>query len=401
MRLKLYTLVFCLFIVLNEGTAQTEPLKFNTHKPSPTQGSKLQRSFRADTSMLSLSNDKKSVTDAMRRVADWQGSYFAENGYKRWPIIEWVYSTYYIGLLKAVKLLNDPKYDKAILDYCKNAHWKVGEGKRRFFADDYLIGYLYTKLFNEHHKPEMIADFRQMADSLVERKTDEPMAVNYQTMNVFRVWNWCDAMFMGPPSLFSLSNVTKQDKYRNLADSLFWKSYDYLYDKDEHLWYRDSRYFTQRENNGRKKFWSRGNGWVLAGIARILEELPKKYPSRSRYELLFKQMSQKIITLQQQDGMWRASLLDPKIYPAKETSGTGFYCYALAWGINNGLLKEKTYKSAALKAWQALNECVHPDGKLGFVQKIGDEATETTSEDSDAFGVGAFLLAGTEIIKLK
>lgn len=238
-----------------------------------------------------------------------------------------------------------------------------------------------------------------MADGLIARKTNE--SLEFKNMNVFRVWSWCDALFMGPTSLAALSNVTHQPKYLALMDNLWWKTYDYLYDKNEHLYFRDSRYFNQREKNGKKMFWGRGNGWVLAGLARLLEEMPAKAPHRKRYEALYKEMAAKIISLQQADGMWRASLLNPDAYPSKETSGTGLYCFGLTWGINHGLLDKKIYKPKVLKAWSALYGCVHPDGKLGYVQKIAEQPGITTTDDNDAFGAGAFLLAGTEILKLK
>jgi unsaturated rhamnogalacturonyl hydrolase len=342
--------------------------------------------------------NKDSVKQLLGKVADWQIKYLDEHEYK-WAVNEWVYSTYYLGLYKTGKLLRNANYIKKTVYYSDKSNWKVGKDNRRYFADDYLIGDLYCKLYSEYGDPKIIADFKQMADELIARKSDE--SLEFKNMNVFRVWSWCDALFMGPASLLSLANVTGENKYRVLMDSLWWKTYDYLYDKDEHLYYRDGRFFDRKEKNGKKVFWGRGNGWVLAGLARVLEAMPANYPTRKRYETLFKDMAAKIITLQQSDGMWRASLLSPESYPSKETSGTGLYCYGLIWGINHGLLAKKTYKPVVLKAWGALKGCVHPDGKLGFVQKIGDQPEITTYDDTDAFGVGAFLLAGTELTKLQ
>ncbi|MES2376090.1 MAG: glycoside hydrolase family 88 protein [Bacteroidota bacterium] len=339
-----------------------------------------------------------SLKQLLRKVADWQINSLDRNGYK-WAVNEWVYSTYYLGLFETGEFLKEPDYISKTRYYAEKSSWKVGKENRRFFADDYLIGDLYSKLYNKYHDPTMIADFQQMADELIARKTDE--SLEFKNMNVFRVWAWCDAMFMGPPSLLTLANVTGQNKYRLLMDSLWWKSYDYLYDKKEHLYYRDSRFFEKREKNGEKVFWGRGNGWVLSGLARVLEAMPVNFPSRKKYEVLFKDMAARIAGLQQTDGMWRASLLSPETYPSRETSGTGLYCYALTWGINHGFLNKAKYKPVVSKAWRALRSCVQPDGKLGFVQKIGDQAEITTDQDTDAFGVGAFLLAGTEIANLK
>jgi unsaturated rhamnogalacturonyl hydrolase len=359
---------------------------------------------------------KDTIGTLMRKVCDWQIKYLDEKGFK-WAINEWVYSTYYLGLYETGKLLKEQAYIDKAKYYCEKANWKVGEGKRRYFADDYLIGDLYCKLYQDTRASVrplsttttqnavsgqtgyMIADFQQMADELLVRDTVESLEI--KNMNVFRVWSWCDALFMGPPGLQVLANTTGNAQYRAISDSFFWQTTAYLYDKDEHLFYRDSRYFTKKEKNGEKKFWSRGNGWVMGGIARILKELPKKHPSRQRYIKLFQAMAAKILSLQQADGMWRSSLLDPASYPGRETSGTGFYCYAFAWGVNHGILPKKVYKPAAKKAWDALTACVNAEGRLGYVQKIGEEPVAATEADTDGFGVGAFLLAAKEMIHLK
>ena len=139
----------------------------------------------------------------------------------------------------------------------------------------------------------------------------------------------------------------------------------------------------------------------MGGLVRILQELPKNYPARPFYEGLFKEISSRIITLQQEDGLWRASLLDPASYPGGEVSGSGFFCYALAWGINNRLLDEKSYLPAVKKAWIALNRCVNEEGRVGWVQPIGADPRKNFDENSwEVYGTGAFLLAGSEVIKL-
>jgi hypothetical protein len=155
-----------------------------------------------------------------------------------------------------------------------------------------------------------------------------------------------------------------------------------------------------REKNGAKIFWSRGNGWVFGGLVRVLEAMPLDNPDRGMYETLYKEMAAKLIAIQPEDGMWRPSLLDPASFPVPESSGSGFFCYGLAWGINHGLLEEKTYLPAVIKAWQGLNRNVQADGKLGYVQPIGADPRMTKAEDTEIYGVGAFLLAGSEVYKI-
>lgn len=183
-------------------------------------------------------------------------------------------------------------------------------------------------------------------------------------------------------------------------DRLWWKTTDYLYDKEEHLYYRDSRFFGQREANGKKVFWSRGNGWVLAGLARVLQFLPEDYPERQRFLDLFQEMAQKISSLQGNDGYWRTSLLDPGNWPMPETSGTGFFTYALAWGVNQNLLDRASYEPAVLKGWSALIHSVQPSGMLGYVQRVSNRPGETGPDRSEVYGVGAFLLAGSEVYRM-
>jgi len=128
--------------------------------------------------------------------------------------------------------------------------------------------------------------------------------------------------------------------------------------------------------------------------------MPPDYPDRARWVKLYRDMASRIASLQQPDGTWHSSLLDPEDYPIKETSGTTFYCYALAWGINHGLLYRKQFAPVARKAWQALAGCVHPDGMLGYVQRIGGAPDKVSDRDTEVYAVGAFLLAGSEMMKL-
>ncbi|MEO6851841.1 MAG: glycoside hydrolase family 88 protein, partial [Mucilaginibacter sp.] len=215
-----------------------------------------------------------------------------------------------------------------------------------------------------------------------------------------REWAWCDALFMGPPALAYLSTATGEQKYLDAAVKLWFKTTDYLFDKDENLYFRDSKFFTQRESNGQKIFWSRGNGWVMGGLVRMLENMPRDYPDRPRFIELYKKIAARIASLQNADGTWHAALLDQASYPAKETSGTGFYCYALAYGINHKILPYKTYYPVAAKAWEALMTSVHPDGKLGNVQQIGEKPATVSADDTEVYGVGAFLLASAEMSEL-
>ncbi|HEU5124464.1 MAG TPA: glycoside hydrolase family 88 protein, partial [Verrucomicrobiae bacterium] len=213
-------------------------------------------------------------------------------------------------------------------------------------------------------------------------------------------WSWCDSLFMAPPVWTRLWKATGDRRYLDYAVTNWWITSEYLYDTHEHLFYRDSTYFERLESNGKRVFWGRGNGWVLAGLARVIQDLPQDHPSRGKFVQQFREMSEKILECQQPDGLWRSSLLDPDSYPLKETSGSGFYAYGLAWGVNNGLLDRKRFAPAVNQAWVALVDCVTPEGKLTHVQPIGADPKKFDLNHTDAYGVGAFLLAGSEIYRM-
>jgi len=209
-------------------------------------------------------------------------------------------------------------------------------------------------------------------------------------------WCWSDALFMAPPTWTALSAATGDPRYARYGDQEFWAATDWLLDKEHGLYFRDSRYFDRRDEQGRKIFWSRGNGWAYAGIVNVLKTLPADHPSRPRYVALFKRMSAKLVALQKADGYWSVSLLAPENSPP-ETSGTAFFVYGLAWGVNQGLLKDARYASSARRGWDGLARAVGPDGKLGWVQQVGYAPDHVAAGDTQLYGAGAFLLAASEV----
>ena len=167
-------------------------------------------------------------------------------------------------------------------------------------------------------------------------------------------WCWCDALFMAPASWMAASRITGDPRYREYADTEYWATKDYLFDRGEHLFFRDSRFFSQRGSHGEKNFWGRGNGWVFAGLINILRELPRDHPNRKRYEALFIQMANKLLTRQRSDGFWATSLMAPPELSAAESSSTAFFTYGMASGVNLGLLNGERFATAAMRGWNAL-----------------------------------------------
>ena len=335
----------------------------------------------------------KVIRSTMEKVTYWQ----LKNP-KHAPT-DWTNGAFYAGVVAAYQTTKSNKILDSLMAHGRRTGWKPG--RRYDHADDIAISQTYIDLYRMKNDRSML---QPTIDTVAKLRTVPGREVARNGIT----WWWCDALFMGPPTLAKLGVVLNDPSYFAFNDSLFKQTYDLLYNREEHLFARDATYLInaqgegKREANGQKIFWSRGNGWVMGGLVRLLDELPANYPQRSFYTGLFQEMADKIIRLQQPDGLWRASLLDPASYPGGEGSGSGFFCYALAWGINKGLLNKEKFQPAVRKAWEGLNRLVSREGRVGWVQPIGADPRRNFNEESwEVYGAGAFLLAGSEVIKMK
>ena len=340
----------------------------------------------------------QAVLGVMQRVADWQLAHPSVTASR--PATGWVQAAGDAGMMALAGISGDARYRDAVFALGETNNWKLGA--RLYDADDHCIGQIWAELYLLYRQPEMIAPLREKFDAVLANpsKTTSLEFARREDPKTRENWAWCDSLFMGPPAWMRLYSATGDEKYMNYAVSNWWRTTAYLYDTNEHLFFRDSTYFNKREANGAKIFWGRGNGWVMAGLVRVLQSLPMNSPDRPRFEKLFTEMAGKILTCQQPDGLWRASLLDPDSYPLKETSGSGFYTYALAWGVNQGLLDRAKFEPAIRKAWTALVACVADDGKLTHVQPIGADPKKFADNSTEVYGTGAFLLAGSEVYRM-
>lgn len=329
------------------------------------------------------------------RVADWQLAQ-SRQGSGDQAFRTWITSTFYTGLLKFADVTAQDKYFDATLHESESNEWRLGRRPRH--ADDHLVGYVYGLLFQRYGEPQMIAPMRARFDELAALPYDEPLT--WQNNIADREWAWCDALFMAPPTMWQLSAITGDPKYANQADRLWWKTTDYLFDPQENLFFRDDRYFDRREPNGSKLFWSRGNGWVVGGLVRVLENMPQDDPRRERYLDLYRRMVRRLVALQENNGCWPAGLLDAQTWDQPESSGTALYTYAIAWGINHGVLNRDRYLPTVLKGWNALVKCVQPSGKVGWVQRVDDSPHSSGPDQTGAYASGGFLLLASELYKL-
>lgn len=328
----------------------------------------------------------------MIKTTDWQLDH------PKHDLKDWTNGAFYAGVFAAWETTKSEKIYNDLSEMGEKTQWQPF--KRFYHADDIAICQTYIDLYRIERKNDMIRPTIDTINLFISKPYPSKGEIDKIK------WWWCDALFMAPPVLAKLGASTGNDEYFKKNDEYFKECYNLLYNKKEKLFARDLRYVLdadergKKEDNGEPIFWSRGNGWVMGGLVRILKELPANYPERHFYETLFEEMAERIVGLQQSDGLWRASLLDPEAYPGGEVSGSGFFCYALAWGINNKLLDKKKYLPSVKKCWPALCKCVNNEGRVGWVQPIGGDPQRNVSENSwEVYGTGAFLLAGSEVIK--
>ncbi|HVG27403.1 MAG TPA: glycoside hydrolase family 88 protein [Acidobacteriaceae bacterium] len=334
-------------------------------------------------SSLSPSLTHANIRHVMKMVADWELLHFEPKFTQ-----DWTYVPLYSGLLATSRTLKNRKYHDAVLATAERFGWQLLQG-RDDHADDQAIGQAYEELYAEHRDPIRIAAVRENFARVMARQDDPAKDL----------WWWCDALYMAPPSLAMLTHLTGDRSYETFMQHEWSLTQAHLYNPGERLFFRDATFFAKTEANGKPLFWSRGNGWVLAGTAHVLASLPRDDPGRPALEKLFRDMAERVAELQPADGLWRMGLLDPGAYPNGEVSGTGFFTFAMAWGVNNHLLPEARFRPVIEKAWAGMLRHVYTDGRLGSIQPIGAAPGELQPGSTWAYGVGAFLLAGAELDK--
>lgn len=320
---------------------------------------------------------------------------------KERPSNIWTRGVYYEGLMALHEIYPKEAYYKYAYDWSEFHKWGFNGGNTTRNADNYCAAQTYIDLYN------LAPD----ANKLKNTKANINMLLNTPQNND---WSWIDAIQMGMPVFAKMGVLEKDNRY-------FEKMYDmYMFSRNQHgdhglfnpkdgLWWRDADFDPPyKEPNGEDCYWSRGNGWVIAALAKVLAIIPENAPHREQYVKDLKAMAKALVPIQRADGFWNVSLHDPTNFGEKEASGTSLFVYGIAYGINNGILDKKTYLPVVEKAWKALTtESLHKDGFLGFLQSTGKEPkdgqplTYDKIPDFEDYGLGCFLLAGSEIYKMK
>jgi rhamnogalacturonyl hydrolase YesR len=336
------------------------------------------------------------IRATIRRVADWQLAHPAPYSPQHWAM-----APLYEGLIDASLATGDPAYLAAVIRAGRRIAWRPGPDV--YHADDHAAGNAWLRLYlMDPSDPAVLASFRTRFNEILAKPIREPLSFTTtpRTRGVDRTdrWTWSDALYMAPPTLARLAQATGDERYLEFAEAEFRATWTALFDREDKLLYRDARFIGQRTPNGAKVFWSRGNGWVYAGLAEVLGTLPREYPGRRFYSEVFRQMSPAVLATQQPDGLWYPSLKDPKQVPIGETSGSALLLFGLAFGVREGLLDSAAYWPAVERGWRGLETRIAKDGAVNFVQPIG-AAPETFPPDSrEPYGTGAVLTAGAEIL---
>ncbi len=338
------------------------------------------------------------VSAVMQKVADWQiehiNDVYSDKDEPHHPLA-WHKGALYIGMAKWAAMADTDKYYDWLRAIGEEYDWKLH--KRQYHADDHAVGQMYAELYRKYKNELMLKPTKEQFGFIMMHPSQS--VLNWKTPYHKDRWNWCDALFMSPPVWAQLYNITGEKRYLDFLMKEYKASTDFLFDKKENLFYRDERFKTLLDN-GTKVFWSRGNGWVFAGLVNIMNELDAESKEYKYFLNIYKKMAEKLLAIQTPQGHWAMSLLGQEFYPTPETSGSSFFIYGLAWGINNGILKESEYIDAVKKGWKAMVDHVSEEGYLGYVQPVGSKPGETWPDKTEVYGTGAFLCAGSEVYKL-
>ena len=318
----------------------------------------------------------------------------------------WHPAAYHTGNIEAYKVTGKQEY----LDYSKawaennqykgaksdtKSDWKYNYGETNnhvLFGDWQICFQTYIDIYNLEGQK----DFEKI------KRAREVMEYQMST-SANDYWWWADGLYMVMPVMTKLYKVTGNELYLKKLQEYFSYANSIMYDEEAHLYFRDAKYVYPKHKslNGKKDFWARGDGWVFAGLAKVIQDLPKNSPIRKEFVTRYKAIAKSIKEAQQTEGYWTRSMLDPQHAPGPETSGTAFFTYGYLWGINNGILDTKTYLPVVNKSWNYLtNVALQKDGTVGFVQPIGERAIpgqQVNANSTADFGVGAFLLAASEM----
>jgi len=347
------------------------------------------RTFLASAAALPARQPRAETLALMHRVNNWQ---LAHPTAKPAEDRDWVRATWYTGVMEAWKATRDCRFLEQALAWGRKNEWQVAAeptGPNRLFCLQ-----TWLELYFECRERAMIEPaIAWLAAAAPNSPAGSP---TWYLDNHKR--SYADSLY-GAAAFPMLYKATGDRKYLDILHAFFRAVTRDLRDAEDGLFYRDVRFIGQRTRANRKVFWSRGNGWVLAGIPRLLEYLPKDDPVWSEYIALFRSLAAAVAKRQPAGGLWRPNLDDPEDVPLPESSGTGFFVYALAWGIRNNLLPRAEFLPAVRRGWDGLRAIVSPEGQVLWGQQVDGQPNLLKRESTDEYVTGTFLLAASQVYR--
>ncbi len=320
------------------------------------------------------------------------------------PLRDWPIAAYYDGLIAFSQATGSPVYWAEVIRCGNSSAWT--NGNLPYHADDIAVSHAWLKTYQaDKSQTERMVYVKERLDNIIKDASTwtKGKVRGFGNSPVYS-WNWCDALYMAPITFLRMYNITGEQKYLDYMNKEFKWTTEKLFSKEDCLFYRDHRYIGKLNENGKKIFWGRGNGWVIAGLANILAEYPKSDLNYDFYKNLYLQMANAVKKAQLKNGLWGVNLADENEYKnditlGGEGSSSAFITFALAWGVNNGLL-DKSFNEVVFKAWNGLKSLVDKQGRFCFVQPIGASPDAFSKDSTHVYGVGAFLLSASEISKM-
>jgi rhamnogalacturonyl hydrolase YesR len=308
----------------------------------------------------------------------------------------------YDGLIDASLVTGDPRYLAAVIRAGRRSQFMPRT--RPYDADGHAAGHAWLRIYlmMDPKDPGLLAPLQAMFDEIADHPIGEKWAFGQEPprgRHVTDRWTWSDALYMSPPTIALLAQATGNDRYLRFMDTEFDFAWSALFDVEASLWYRDARYVDERTPSGAKVFWSRGNACVYAGLALLLEAVPRDHPTRAFYLAVFRRMASAVLAVQQADGFWYPSLLDPEHVLIPETSGSALFVMAIASGVRRGLLDRDDYWPVVERGWKAITTVIEPDGAVTSVQPPGELPEAFDPSARAPYGTGAVLMAGAEILR--
>ncbi len=343
---------------------------------------------------------KSYIKEQVSKVIDWQLENFKV--VLKWrntevPVTDWVYAPFVNGMFAAASVTGADNYIDKLVEIGNDVDWGLVETV--WPANDHATPQTWLELYEVKGDAEMIEPTKRELDKFMEKVEAGDTELTFTTPN-FHKWSWCDALYMSPPAFVRLAAVTGDQKYLDFTHKWWKLSSDLFYDRERQLFYRDHKEKLKREANGEPVFWCRGLGWVVGGLVRVLQYLPEDDPHRDMYIAQLQALCKSLKELQQPYGLWASGLLDPTTWTHAETSGSGLILYAMAYGVNEGILDKKEYRDVIESGWIALCKYVEEDGKFIGVQPIGDTPKKFDKDYTLPYGSGAYLLAASEVYRM-